>query len=114
MSLLQLAKGGHFGIGPNAGQALLTAIRRCRHQLNSMHDQFATLRWDIPLGASPHALVVSAFDREVATGPTNSGIAVLGELKTVLAEAEEAVQEAMKHYQRTEDHNVQTITSLGH
>jgi hypothetical protein len=110
---IQAATSGAFGISPNAGQDLLNAIHHCQDGLDAARDEVSRIQQDTKLGTSPDALVMTEFNRQVARGDTNSAVTALGDLREILAQAEGAVTEAMKHYRRIDDDNAGGIHRAG-
>lgn len=96
--VIQAAQSGAFGIGPTAGQALLNAIHHCQDGLNDSRHLVGQIQQDTKLGTSPDALVMTTFNKEVAAGGSNSAATALEGLREILAQAEMAITEAMKHY----------------
>jgi ElaB/YqjD/DUF883 family membrane-anchored ribosome-binding protein len=94
--LVQSASSGGFGVSPEAGEALLDAIHKCRDRLNASRDKVSRIQQEAKLGTSPDAVVISRFTRQVGV---DGATALLG-LQEILVAAEAAVTEAMKHYRR--------------
>jgi hypothetical protein len=101
---VQSANSGGFGISANAGKALLDAIHSCQDGLDRAQLHVARIQQDTKLGTSPDAMVITAFNKEVAAGGADSAVTSLAGLREVLSQAEAGVAEAMKHYRST-DHS---------
>src|SRR5689334_24904442 len=71
---VQAANSGGFGISPNAGKALLDAISKCQDGLDLANVDLQKIQQDTKLGTSPDAMVMTAFNKQVAAGGADSAV----------------------------------------
>ncbi|SDD95374.1 hypothetical protein [Actinokineospora iranica] len=106
---LTAAQRGEFGVSENAGKAIITAIHTVLDGIDGLDEKVKRISQDTKLGTSPDALVMRAFNKDVAAGP-NSAASSLRDLRDLLIEVEAGITEAMRHYRNTDDHNRSTLT----
>jgi hypothetical protein len=106
---VQAAHAGTFGIAPDAGKALLDAIHYCQDGLDMAWNEVSTIQQQVKLGTSPDALVMIEFNQQVGTDAATA----LNGLREILAQAENGVAEAMKHYRRMDDDGASVINQTG-
>jgi hypothetical protein len=110
---LAAAQSGGFGISEEAGWALITAIRHCQDGLLTAKAELGRIQEATKLGNSPDAQAMTKFNLDVATGETNSAMATLDGLKTVLDQMERGVADAMREYRGTDETNASQIGRAG-
>ncbi|GAA2984232.1 hypothetical protein LV75_005477 [Actinokineospora diospyrosa] len=97
-----LAAQGSFTVNPHGGQALLKPIRDLVAWIDRERRVFDRLRQVPMLGSSNNAEVMKPFMQKVA-GDEAGFITQLLALRESLIVAEQAVTEAMAHYQEADD-----------
>lgn len=107
--LIDAAKGGGFKITPEGVKPLRDALLDLVNDLDSLYYDTADLDQAPQLGSHPYGQTVAKHDQKGANDATGSAKAVLGQLKQVAQQADEALARAAGLYKETEN---QAFSSL--
>lgn len=106
------AGAGGFGVSPEAGKAMITAIHSVLDGLEGARRDVTQITQDSKLGTSPDARVMTAFNKDVASGD-NSAQSSISALSETMMQLEAGIKEAMRHYRNTDDDNAGGVTRAG-
>lgn len=100
--LREAATSGSFAVNETGGQVLLTAIRDLAKAVDDNLADFKTVSRTLPLGSSNGANLMKPYMADVQTDDQGF-FTRLKEFRDSLADAEAAVQAAMKNYGHMEE-----------
>jgi hypothetical protein len=107
-SFAATAAAGGFAISPDAGQAMTNAIDDALYRLYQAERLFERIREGTPLGDSPAGLRMAQHNLSVAIGDA-SGERALQDLKDALVEHRAAIEQAVRSYRDTDQHNAGSL-----
>ncbi|WP_328446310.1 hypothetical protein [Amycolatopsis sp. NBC_00438] len=107
--LVDAAKGGGFKITPEGVKPIRDALNDLVNDLDSLDFNAAMLDQAPQLGNHPYGHTVASHDQKGATEAEGSARVVLGQLKAVAKQADEALARAAGQYKEAEN---QAVTAM--
>jgi uncharacterized protein YukE len=109
--LKQAAESGSFAISESGAQAYIKAIDDAQDELRKVEGKLHLLQQETKLGTAPDAQTMSRYNLESATGGagTSGIIPAMEQLKTALADAKAAMQQAVQNYRSVDDDHAATM-----
>ncbi|GGM51269.1 hypothetical protein GCM10012275_22760 [Longimycelium tulufanense] len=103
---------GQIVLDPAAGEQLKSALRDQLDLTDAWLERARGMGRRVPLGANPVGQAMAEKFQHRAEGADDSCTAVLERYRTALADAHDAVEEAMRRYREVDEAQAQSFTRL--